>query len=87
MNTALRAFVRERAGRRSEYCQLHEGDADFLAFHVAHVVAKQHGGRGRSLFRRRGHCRWPGFAGSGKRKGRLDLTGRLLTPGLVPHEI
>ena len=30
MNAALRAFIRERAGRRCEYCRLHEGDADFL---------------------------------------------------------
>ena len=44
MNVALRAFVRERAGRRCEYCRLHEGDDDFIAFHVEHVVAKQHGG-------------------------------------------
>src|SRR5271157_5319895 len=44
MNAALRAFVRERAGRRYEYCRLHEDDADFLSFHVEHVVAKQHGG-------------------------------------------
>lgn len=27
-----------------EYCRLHEADADFLAFHVEHIVAKQHGG-------------------------------------------
>lgn len=39
MNAALRAFVRERAGRRCEYCQLNEDDADFLAFHVEHVIA------------------------------------------------
>ena len=44
MTAALRAFVRERAGRRCEYCCLHEDDADFLSFHVEHVVAKQHGG-------------------------------------------
>jgi HNH endonuclease len=44
MNAALRAFVRERAGCRCEYCRLHEDDADFLAFHVDHVVAKQRGG-------------------------------------------
>ena len=44
MTAALRAFVRERAGRRCEYCRLHEDDADFLSFHVKHVVAKQHGG-------------------------------------------
>ena len=44
MKAALRSFVRERAGHRCEYCQLREGDADFLSFHIEHVVAKQHGG-------------------------------------------
>jgi hypothetical protein len=44
MDAALRAFVRKRAGRRCEYCRLHEDDDDFLAFHVEHVIAKQHGG-------------------------------------------
>jgi hypothetical protein len=44
MDAALRAFVRDRAGRRCEYCRLHEDDDDFLAFHVEHVIAKQHGG-------------------------------------------
>jgi hypothetical protein len=44
MDSALRAFVRERAGCRCEYCQLHENDADFLSFHVEHIIAKQHGG-------------------------------------------
>ena len=44
MDAALRAFVRERAGHRCEYCRLHEDDDDFIAFHVEHVVAKKHGG-------------------------------------------
>ena len=44
MDAALRCFVRERAGRRCEYCRLHEDDADFLAFHVEHILPKQHGG-------------------------------------------
>src|SRR6516162_10845843 len=44
MEAALRAFVRKRAGRRCEYCRLHEDDDDFLDFHVEHVIAKQHGG-------------------------------------------
>jgi 5-methylcytosine-specific restriction endonuclease McrA len=44
MKASLRAFVRERAGGRCEYCQLHEDDHDYLTFHVEHVVAKQHGG-------------------------------------------
>lgn len=44
MNAALRAFVRERAGHRCEYCRLHEHDDDFLRFHIEHVIARQHGG-------------------------------------------
>jgi len=44
MKASLRAFVRKRAGRRCEYCQLHEDDDDFFSFHVEHVIAKQHGG-------------------------------------------
>jgi hypothetical protein len=44
MDAALRAFVRERASRRCEYCRLHEDDYDIFAFHVKHVIAKQHGG-------------------------------------------
>ncbi len=44
MDAALRAFVWNRAGGRCEYCRLHQDDADFLAFHVEHIIAKQHGG-------------------------------------------
>ena len=44
MDAALRALVQERAGRRCEYCRLHEDDYDLFAFHVEHVIAKQHGG-------------------------------------------
>jgi HNH endonuclease len=43
MDAALRAFVWERAGSRCEYCRLHQA-ADFLSFHVEHIIAKQHGG-------------------------------------------
>jgi len=44
MHAAIRGFVRQRAGYRCEYRHLHEDDADFLAFHVEHIVARQHGG-------------------------------------------
>jgi hypothetical protein len=44
MDTALRAFVRERAGCRCEYCHLREQDAGTLAFQIEHIIAKQHGG-------------------------------------------
>ena len=44
MDAALRAFVRERASRRCEYCRLHEEDAGTLAFQIEHIISKQHGG-------------------------------------------
>jgi hypothetical protein len=44
MDAALRAFVRERAGRRCEYRHLREEDAGTLAFQIEHIIAKQHGG-------------------------------------------
>ena len=44
MDAALRSFVRKRAGRRCEYCRVHEDDDNFLVFHVEHIIAKQHGG-------------------------------------------
>src|SRR6476620_10422541 len=44
MHAAVRSFVRDRAGRRCEYCQLHEEDTGTLAFQIEHIIAKQHGG-------------------------------------------
>jgi hypothetical protein len=39
----LREFVRQRAGRRCEYCHLPDA-VQLLPFHVEHIIAKQHGG-------------------------------------------
>ena len=44
MDAATREFVWERARGRCEYCRLHQDDADFLTFHVEHILAEQHGG-------------------------------------------
>jgi hypothetical protein len=44
MGSSLRDIVRERAGNRCEYCHLHEDDSDDLAFHVEHVIPRQHDG-------------------------------------------
>ncbi len=45
MTTAAdRRFVRQRAGRRCEYRRMHEDDEPFFAFHLEHVIARQHGG-------------------------------------------
>lgn len=44
MDQATRRRVRERAAGRCEYCRLHESQAGFVAFHVEHVIARQHRG-------------------------------------------
>jgi hypothetical protein len=43
LSVALRAFVRQRAEYRCEYCLLHEEDAE-LAHEPDHVIALKHGG-------------------------------------------
>lgn len=42
MDAATRTIVRERAGRRCEYCRLPEAATPLVPFHVEHVIAKQH---------------------------------------------
>lgn len=44
MSGSLRQRVRERAGGRCEYCHLPDFAAPASAFHVEHVIAKQHRG-------------------------------------------
>ncbi len=44
MDAALRKLVRQRAGNRCEYCRLPQESLPFVAFHVDHVVPRQHGG-------------------------------------------
>jgi len=44
MRRPLRQFVRNRAGHRCEYCHLPDTTAPAAAFHVEHVIAKQHHG-------------------------------------------
>jgi 5-methylcytosine-specific restriction endonuclease McrA len=43
MEARVRQLVRERAGNRCEYCRLPQ-QAEPLAFHVEHIVARQHRG-------------------------------------------
>ena len=43
MNQALEQLVRDRAGRRCEYCRLPEAAVD-LEHLIDHVIARQHGG-------------------------------------------
>lgn len=44
MDAATRRLVRDRAGRRCEYCGLRQDALPISTFHVEHVAAKQHGG-------------------------------------------
>ncbi|MEA2085071.1 MAG: HNH endonuclease [Thermodesulfobacteriota bacterium] len=39
----IRQLVAERAGRRCEYCLIHEDDT-FLGCEVDHIISKKHGG-------------------------------------------
>ena len=42
MDASTREFVRRRAGNRCEYCRLPQEATPFDAFHVEHIIAKQH---------------------------------------------
>jgi hypothetical protein len=44
MNAATKLLVRERAGYRCEYCQLHQADSPLATLHVEHVIPRKHGG-------------------------------------------
>jgi 5-methylcytosine-specific restriction endonuclease McrA len=44
MDEQLRQTVRERADQRCEYCCLPQDAEPFFAYHVEHIVARQHGG-------------------------------------------
>lgn len=44
MTAAIRALVRERAGSRCEYCQLHQEDSPLAALHIEHIRPIKHGG-------------------------------------------
>jgi 5-methylcytosine-specific restriction endonuclease McrA len=44
MQGELRQLVRRRAGLRCEYCRIREEDLPFSAFHLDHIIARQHGG-------------------------------------------
>jgi hypothetical protein len=44
MSPALRQLVRDRAGNRCEYCRIRQVADPLFAFHVEHIIARQHGG-------------------------------------------
>ena len=43
ISAEIRRLVAERAGRRCEYCLIHENDT-FLGCEVDHIISKKHGG-------------------------------------------
>ncbi len=40
MKKFIRELVRRRAGRRCEYCRVHEDDIELFAFHIEHIFPK-----------------------------------------------
>ena len=44
MDATTRSMVRQRAGNRCEYCGILQEQMSAAAFHVDHIIAKQHGG-------------------------------------------
>lgn len=44
MSPGTKARVRERAGNRSEYCQLRLDDSPLAALHIEHILPRIHGG-------------------------------------------
>jgi len=44
MDQGLREVVRRRAGDACEYCRLAQQATPLIAFHVEHIVSRQHGG-------------------------------------------
>jgi 5-methylcytosine-specific restriction endonuclease McrA len=44
MDAETRQLVRSRANQRCEYCGIHQRIYPDFAFHIEHIVARQHGG-------------------------------------------
>jgi hypothetical protein len=42
MDAATRDFVRRRAAERCEYCHMPQEATPFIAFHIEHIIARQH---------------------------------------------
>jgi HNH endonuclease len=77
MKRSLRALIRSRAGRRCEYCRLHESDLPLHPFHIEHIVSrKRHGSDDPE------HLAWSchecNLAKSSNLSGRDFVTGRVV---------
>jgi hypothetical protein len=70
-------MVRDRAGRRCEYCRLHESDLPLFPFHIEHIIPNKHGGddNPKSLA---WSCHYCNLAKSSNLSGRDSETGRIV---------
>ena len=77
MKASIRRLVRARAGRRCEYCRLHEDDLPLFPFHIEHILPKKHGGTDnpKSLG---WSCHYCNLAKSSNLSGRDVETGRIV---------
>lgn len=77
MKRSMRAFVRSRASRRCEYCQLHELDLPLFSFHIEHILPKKHGGIDDPK-QLAWSCHYCNLARSCNLSGRDSMTGRIV---------
>jgi HNH endonuclease len=76
MKASTRALVRSRAGRRCEYCRLHESDLPLLPFHIEHIIARKHGGTG-APDKLAWSCHYCNLAKSSNLSGLDPVSGRI----------
>ena len=77
MKRGLRLFVQTRAGRRCEYCRLHESDLPRYRFHIEHILPKKHGGID-DPDQLAWSCQHCNLSRSSNLSGRDILTGRIV---------
>jgi hypothetical protein len=77
MRASIRALVRSRAGRRCEYCRLHERDLPSFTFHIEHIVSRKHHGSD-DLRNLAWSCHECNLAKSSNLSGRDVETGRIV---------
>src|SRR4051812_5231089 len=82
MDSATRDLVRERAGRRCEYCLLSQNHCE-LTHHIEHIVPRKHGGSDDAAnlalaCHRCNMCKGPNLSG-------LDPRGERMVPLFNPR--
>src|SRR5262245_63903067 len=77
MKPFVRELIRKRAGRRCEYCGLHEGDLPLYPFHIEHVIPRKHRGDDDPA-NLAWACHECNLAKSSNLSGRDPMTGRIV---------